>query len=165
MPRMIGWIPRSGEILPAPLTGLWTPATRSSERDNDFLYNPENNFDNEFVDPAVIAKDEELRDTVTLQELLTIEDDNEDRPNEAITKDIKIPVFHINGTEELFFCGDRGMPVNTDPRTKTDTTPDNYCTSGKALTEFEGRFFSPKACFKGAVHKGASHDTTLHKNA
>jgi pimeloyl-ACP methyl ester carboxylesterase len=126
-------------------------------RDQDFLYRLENS------DPAVRDYDEKvMRDTVTDGEGVTFYNRYGAFPDAALagaelklplsaqTKDITIPTFQVNGQYELFFCG-----------------PDQQrCTSSATLTKGESKdFWTPKACFQGAVTPDAGHDLNLQRNA
>lgn len=122
-----------------------------NERDKDYLYYLYN------VDPKVLELDAEYKQTVTQEELDTFENrfEDTDTPEEGTTEKIRVPVFQINGNSEIFFCGGDDPP----------TDPAWYCGDAEGLTEFEGQFFDPKACFTGAITPAAGHDLNLHLNA
>ncbi|HWD03619.1 MAG TPA: alpha/beta hydrolase [Amycolatopsis sp.] len=127
-------------------------------RNQNFLYDLDN------ADPGLIDYDQNtMRDTVTAGEGATFIDREGaipvtylpttskelELPLSTHTKNIKVPMFLLDGVSDLFFCGaDR-----------------QYCNSGKALQQHEGQFFSPAACLQTAVMPNAGHDLNLQRNA
>jgi len=98
------------------------------------------------ADPQVIALDEELKQTATLEEALTVLPDfilNE-------SANINLPVLAVNGEREPFFCN--GLLAGD-------------CSSSDALRESERVFYGPDAQVDAIVVPGAGHDVTLELNA
>jgi pimeloyl-ACP methyl ester carboxylesterase len=128
-------------------------------RNQNFLYDLSN------VEPAVIDYDQNvLRDTVADGEAASFynrygaitaglyEPGTSDEalvPLSQHTKEIKIPVFTVNGRNELFFCG-------------VDT---KNCNSSAALQEAERPYFSKQACLRAAVIDNAGHNLNFQRNA
>lgn len=127
-------------------------------REQDFLYDQDN------VDPKMIDYDQNvLRDTVTAGEGVTFynryraipvapvptTDEELELPLSDHTKNIHVPTFLLNGTNEQFFCG---------PDTR-------YCRSGHDLQQREAPYFSRDACLQAAVIPHAGHDLNLQRNA
>lgn len=104
------------------------------------FYNTQN------TDPAVIALDEKLKQTVTTEELVTV------LPSFLFndSSKINIPVFAVNSTDEPFFCN--GL-----------LTAD--CSSATALIASERRFYGPGATLDALVVPDAGHDVTLARSA
>ena len=164
--------------LPRPPAGYPLDPYANNEREKDYLYylgediyDPstptgyKNNNDpsDDFVTQEVLRLDSEYKQTVTQEELQTFQNRNFD----DTTEKIEVPVFLLNDTEELFFCGDE-LPTSKNGNPSTpDTNPEGsgyYCGSDEDLTEFEGKYFSPEACFTGVVIPDNGHDSTLHTN-
>lgn len=127
-------------------------------RAQNFLYDLSN------VDPGMIEYDENvLRDTVTTGEGLTFYNrygaipvtyvpttsEELELPLSSHTRNIKVPTFLVNGTNELFFCG-------------ADT---KNCNDADALREAQEPYFSAEACLRTAVIENAGHDLNLQLNA
>ena len=98
------------------------------------------------TDPAVVALDEQLKETGTQSERLTA------LPDIVLRRstDIDIPVMVVIGQQDAEFCG--GL-------TGAD------CSSSAALTAEERPFFGPGAVVDGLVVPDAAHDITLHRTA
>lgn len=127
-------------------------------RAQNFLYDLSN------VDPRMIDYDENvLRDTVTTGEGLTFYNrfgaipgtyvpttsEELELPLSTHTRNIKVPTFLVNGTNELFFCG-------------SDT---KNCNDAEALRKAQMPYFSAEACLRTAVIENAGHDLNLQLNA
>lgn len=130
--------------------GYFTPMPGT--RAMDFLYDLNN------ADPAMLDYDyNTLRDTVTGGEAFTFYNrygaipvaPSFELPLSDQTKSIKIPVFLINGENELFFCG----------------PSQSHCESSQALQKAESQYFSPSACFRATSIPDAGHDLNLQRNA
>lgn len=121
-------------------------------------------YDESNVDPAMVDYDETvLRDTATAGEGLTfynrygaipvasLPTSNEEvqLPLSDHTRNIKVPTFLVNGTNEIFFCG----------------TESKDCSSAGALYASQQQFFSAKACLQTAVIDHAGHALNLQRNA
>jgi pimeloyl-ACP methyl ester carboxylesterase len=98
------------------------------------------------TDPAVIALDERLKQTVTAAELVTV------LPAFLFdaSSQINIPVLAVNSTDEPFFCN--GL-----------LTAD--CSSKEALVASERRFYGPGVTLDALVVPDAGHDVTLARSA
>ncbi len=102
------------------------------------------------ADPAVIALDEELKQTGALGELLTF-------PPDLITKllllapsrRINVPVLVVNGTEEPFFCGLLAAD----------------CSSSAALLAGERPYLPLAPAVEATAVPGTGHNVTLERNA
>ncbi|MGH3089324.1 MAG: alpha/beta hydrolase [Rubrobacteraceae bacterium] len=164
-----------GYFTPSPPPYLLDPYA-DNEREKDYLYflgediydpgsatgyEDDNDPSDDNVTQKVLALDSKYKQTVTQEELSTFQNRNFD----GTTESIEVPVFLINGTEELFFCGDELVTGKNGNPSTPETEPGYYCGSGKDLTEFEGQFFEEAACFKARIVPDAGHDLNLHKNA
>jgi pimeloyl-ACP methyl ester carboxylesterase len=98
------------------------------------------------TDPAVIALDEQLKETGTAAELITILPDILFN----FSHHINIPVLAVNGTDEPFFCN--GL-----------LTAD--CSSNAALVASERRFYGPGATLEALVVPDTGHTVTLARSA
>jgi pimeloyl-ACP methyl ester carboxylesterase len=105
------------------------PGTRASF----FFYTPN-------ADPAVIARDEQLKQTVTLGELVDI------FPSYAATLGLQVPTLVVVGDFDDLTCG----------------APS--CTASGSLAA-EPTFYPPAACVEVEVVADAGHDLDLHRNA
>ena len=104
------------------------------------FYNTQN------TDPAVIALDEQLKQTETVAEQITV------LPTFLFnaSKQINIPVLAVNSTDEPFFCN--GL-----------LTAD--CSSKEALIASERPFYGPGVTFDALVVPNAGHNVTLALSA
>jgi pimeloyl-ACP methyl ester carboxylesterase len=98
------------------------------------------------TDPAVIALDEQLKETGTQFERITA------LPEIILShsKNINVPVFVVVGRQEPEFC---------DGVTSAD------CSSSVTLTAGERPFYGPNATVDGLVVPNANHNVTLHLTA
>lgn len=126
---------------------------RPGSRKTSPLYNVPN------TDQAVIDTDEKLANTVTAEELGTFAS----REYDGTHKNISIPTFLINGSKDVIFCGPNEVACATSG-TKQDG-PQALEEKAKALRDYEGPGFGPKACFRAASIPDMGHDTNLHLNA
>jgi pimeloyl-ACP methyl ester carboxylesterase len=112
--------------------------TRSGTR--TVFYNTQN------TDPAVIALDEQLKQTGTAAELITL------LPESLLnfSRQINLPVLAVNATDEPFFCN--GL-----------LTAD--CSSNAALVASERPFYGPGATLDALVVPNAGHAVTLARSA
>lgn len=132
--------------------------TQPGGRNQNYLYDLSN------VDPEMIRYDEGvLRDTATVGEGGTFvnrynkfpitynlgSSEELSLPGSNHTRNIKVPQFLLNGTNELLFCGPDTM----------------YCNSGPALEQEQRQCFSEASCFRAAVTPQAGHDLNLQRNA
>lgn len=103
-------------------------------------------YNTQTTDPAVIALDEQLKQTVTAEELITA------LPEFLLnsSRQINIPVFAVNGTEEPFFCN--GLLAGD-------------CSSSAALAASERPFYGPRATLSALVVPGVGHNVTLARSA
>jgi len=131
----------NASLLPAPLdpkfasSGLGfdyfttAPGTRASY----FYYTPN-------ADPAVIALDEQLKQTVTLGELIDI------FPSYSATLGLQVPTLVVVGDFDDLTCA----------------APS--CSASGSLAS-EPTFYAPAACLEVEVVADAGHDLCLHRNA
>lgn len=118
-----------------PLGYLTTlPGTRS----NLFYYTPN-------ADPAVIALDETLKDTLTLGQYNTVSD----YMQASSTIDVTVPVLVAMGQKDILFC---------------DTLLFS-CANSAAVVAREHQYFSSQTCLEGYVLASSGHDLNLHRNA
>jgi pimeloyl-ACP methyl ester carboxylesterase len=98
------------------------------------------------VDPQIVALDEQLKQTATLEEALTT------LPDAILnaSRNIDLPVLAVNGELEPFFCN--GLLAGD-------------CSSSEALRESERPFYGPDARVEAIVVPGAGHDVTLELGA
>lgn len=98
------------------------------------------------ADPAVIALDEELKQTGALAEAITYLPDYLFNASSAID----VPVLAVNGSEEPFFCN--GLLAAD-------------CSSSEALAASERPFFGASASVEAIVVQGAGHNLSLELGA
>jgi len=102
-------------------------------------------YELEDTDPAVVALDEELKQTAAVGEVLTYLHFLLD-----VASDVELPVLTVNGSREPFFCNG---PLAAD------------CSSSEALAAGERRFFGPAASVDAIVVPGAGHNLSLELSA
>lgn len=93
------------------------------------------------TDPAVISKDEELKETATTGELATITD------AEALTPQIHVPVLLVMGENDRLFC---------------DETLS--CADETTILNREQTQYSPDTCLEAYVLPESGHSINLHTN-
>lgn len=98
------------------------------------------------ADPAVIALDEELKQTAAVEEAITYLPDYLFNASSAID----VPVLTVNGSEEPFFCN--GLLAAD-------------CSSSEALAASERPFFHSSASVDAIVVPGAGHNLSLELGA
>lgn len=98
------------------------------------------------ADPAVIALDENLKQTLTAEELATAP--TADDP--AVSLAIHVPVLIADGQYDLLFC---------------NTSIGLSCDDSAAILAREQADFSPQACLETFVLPNSGHDVNLHLNA
>lgn len=98
------------------------------------------------VDPQIVALDELLEQTATLEEAVTTLPD----AILNVSRNIDLPVLTVNGELEPFFCN--GLLAGD-------------CSSSEALRESERPFYGPAATVDAIVVPGAGHDVTLELDA
>jgi pimeloyl-ACP methyl ester carboxylesterase len=130
-------------LLPSPLDAKFKGhqfdpgylTTRPGTRYADFMA-PGN------VNPALVAQDEKLKQTVTATEFAQIPFDIGE------TLDIDVPVLVAQGNKDSLFCGAGAE-----------------CTSERALVAAEGPKLGNPPCVDGYLQPGAGHDNVLMRNA
>lgn len=126
---------------------------RQGSRNIPALYHEPN------ADPAVIEKDNELANTVTVPELATF-------PAPEYTgmhKNITIPTFTINGEFDTLVCGANQQECTTEAG--HDASPQELEAASTRLREWEAPAHNSAACFRAAAVPDAGHDINLHLNA
>lgn len=98
------------------------------------------------TDPAVIAVDEQLKETVTASELITVIPASVLNPS----RNINIPVLAVNGADEPLFCN--GLLAGD-------------CSSAAALIASERPFYGPDVTLDALVVPDGGHDVTLALSA
>lgn len=98
------------------------------------------------VEPEIVALDEQLKQTSTLEEAVTTLPD----AILNISRNINLPVLAVNGELEPFFCN--GLLAGD-------------CSSSEALRESERPFYGPDAQLDAIVVPGAGHNVTLELDA
>lgn len=136
------WAPDPGYLQPTP-----------GGRANSPLYNLPN------TDPGVIATDERLANSVTLEELGSFAI----REYDGTHKNIRIPTFLVNGENDVIFCGPNEVACAT-TASATDG-PEVLEERARDLQEYEAPGFGPEACFRAASVPGVGHDNNFHLNA
>lgn len=111
------------------------------------------------LDPGVVATDERLANSVTLEELGTFAI----REYDGTHKNISIPTFLINGEEDVIFCGPDESACDT--KASHQASPQELEARAAALQEYEAPGFGPAACFRAASIPDNGHDANLHLNA
>lgn len=126
---------------------------RQGSRNIPALYHEAN------ADPEVIARDNELANTVTLPELATFTPPEYD----GMHKNITIPTFTINGEFDTLVCGANQQECATDA--SHDASPEELEAASTRLRDWEAPAHNSAACFRAAVIPDAGHDVHLHYNA
>jgi pimeloyl-ACP methyl ester carboxylesterase len=98
------------------------------------------------VDPQIVALDEQLKQTASLEEAVTTLPD----AILNVSRNINLPVLTVNGELEPFFCN--GLLAGD-------------CSSSEALREGERPFYGPDAQVDAIVVPGAGHNVTLELDA
>ena len=111
------------------------------------------------ADPAVIALDDKLANTVTGPELMTFTQSEFD----GSRRNIRIPTFLINGEFDNMVCGNNSEQCATDA--DVNDGPAQLEKAAYRLQGWQGPVMSPQACFRSAVVPEAAHDINLHRNA
>jgi pimeloyl-ACP methyl ester carboxylesterase len=111
------------------------PGTRAA-----FFFNPAD------VDPAIVAKDEQIKQTGTVGEL---DPTSFDQAN-AVTTNITAPVLITMGQDDVIFC---------------NASEGLSCTNSSAILAREQSHFGPKAHLEAYVLPNSGHDINLHRNA
>ena len=97
-------------------------------------------YDQQTADPAVIALDEQTKETATAGEAATF------YQWETITGQVHVPVLSAVGDRDRFFCQVR-------------------CGTPGSATTLEPAFWAPDACYEQFVLPNSGHDIDLHPNA
>lgn len=127
--------------------------TRQKSRNMPVLYHRPN------ADPEVIKKDNELANTITVQELATFPIPEYD----GMHKNIKIPTFAVVGEFDTLMCGVKQQECATDePQT---AGPKRLEAASTRLRNWDAPAHNSAACYRAAVIPEAGHDTNLHYNA
>jgi pimeloyl-ACP methyl ester carboxylesterase len=126
---------------------------RKDSRNIPALYHEEN------ADPAVIAKDNELANTVTAEELATFPEPEYDGTHKNIT----IPTFTINGEFDTLTCGANQQECATEA--SHTASPEELEAASLRLRDWEAPAHNSAACFRAAAIPDAGHDINLHLNA
>ncbi|HTV23081.1 MAG TPA: alpha/beta hydrolase [Polyangiaceae bacterium] len=103
-------------------------------------------YELEHVEPEIVALDEQLKQTSTLEEAITVLPD----AILNVSRNINVPVLAVNGEREPFFCN--GLLAGD-------------CSSSAALRDSERVFYGPGAEVDAIVVPDAGHDVTLELNA
>lgn len=104
-------------------------------------YNPH------FVDPRVLATDEQLKQTATIGELVTIGE----AQDPAYTGAITVPTLVVVGQMDSLFCDESAGNMS--------------CSDGRALIMREAPHYNPHVCLDVFVLPISGHDINLHYNA
>lgn len=95
------------------------------------------------ADPAVIARDEILKQTATAGELSTLTSAN------TLTPQINVPVLLAMGNADYLFCAPLILS----------------CADSNAVLARESSHYSPYTCLEAVVQPTTGHDLNLHPNA
>jgi pimeloyl-ACP methyl ester carboxylesterase len=97
------------------------------------------------ADPAVVAKEEALKDTLTIGQYSSVSN----YMQAASTTAVNAPVLVAMGQKDILFCD--GVLL--------------LCTNDAAVVAREARHFNEHACLEGYVLNNSGHDLNLHRNA
>ena len=111
------------------------------------------------ADPAVIALDEQLANTVTVPELGTFTQSEFD----GSRRHMAIPTFLINGEVDNLVCGNNTEQCAT--AAGVTDGPEELERAATRLRDWQRPVLGSKSCFRAAVIPEAAHDINLHKNA
>ena len=95
-----------------------------------------------YVEPEVCALDEKLKDTITQGEFSTFRESS----NIANTSKIKVPVLHVMGEYDFFWCA-------------------TFCSNPNDFAQQEYRFYPASACFETWIEPDSGHMNNLHIGA
>jgi pimeloyl-ACP methyl ester carboxylesterase len=126
---------------------------RENSRNIPALYHEPN------ADPAVIEKDNELANTVTVPELATFPEPEYD----GMHKNIVIPTFVVDGEFDTLVCGANQQECATEA--SQDAGPEEVEAASTRLREWEATAHNSAACFRAAAIPDSGHDINLHRNA
>jgi len=112
--------------------------TLPGSRTNLFYYTPN-------ADPAVIALDEILKDTLTLGQFNTVNEYMQPGSTTAITA----PVLVAMGQKDILFCDNLLLSCATDT----------------AVASRENQYFSTQTCLEGYALNNSGHNLNVHRNA
>lgn len=117
--------------------------TRPGTRGSLFYYAPT-------ADPAVVALDEELKDTVSATEFSTaVQLFNSPPPSTAPSRSIKVPTLLVIGDHDKVMCG----------------APDGLECTTENVTAQEAPYYSPEADLEVMIASDTGHDLQLHPSA
>jgi pimeloyl-ACP methyl ester carboxylesterase len=101
-------------------------------------------FNRGSADPAMLSRDEAMKQTATTGERVTLNFARDVR----FSQQIRVPTLLVVGEHDLLAC-----------------TVGMSCANSAAILAREQADFSPQACLEAVVLAGAGHDTNLHPNA
>lgn len=104
-------------------------------------------YDTQYADSAVIAKDEDLKQTVTTGELSTLAIGRDTKYSEAI----HVPVLLVVGDNDSINCNSAIASLS--------------CKDSQTVLNREKANFAPQACLEAFVLPQSGHDTNLHYTA
>jgi pimeloyl-ACP methyl ester carboxylesterase len=105
-------------------------------------------YNTAFASPSVIAKDEQLKQTITSGEVNPAVTPSPFDP--AVSRAITVPVLLAMGQEDRVFCS---------------SSDGLLCASSAAIASREQAAYSPGACLEASVLPRAGHNINLHPNA
>lgn len=100
-----------------------------------------------YADPAVVAEDNALRQTVTTSEVVSVADPIP----QPTTLSIRVPVLLVVGQDDALNCN--------------ATAPGLSCANSAAIMARESANYSPQACLGAFVLPRAGHSINLHPDA
>ncbi len=100
-------------------------------------------------DPAVVAFDEQIKQTTTTGELADAQQLFASAESFTISKQITVPVLSIIGRDDLLFCGPQG----------------SNCASQTTVMQQEASYYAPQARLQVVLVPRTGHDLALHRTA
>ncbi len=129
------------------------PSHRFDQLDAGYLTTAPNtraaSFYGGVYDPAVVAFDEQIKQTTTTGELAEAQQLFASAESFAITKQISVPVLSIIGQDDRLFCGPQG----------------SNCASQTTVMQQEAPYYAPQAQFQIVLVPNTGHDLALHVTA
>jgi pimeloyl-ACP methyl ester carboxylesterase len=104
-------------------------------------------YNTAYADPAVIARDEQLKQTGTSGEVDTFGLGFDP----TLSQQIHVPVLVVVGQQDVSYCN--------------EALPGFSCTDGGTVNAREGFAYPPQACLETYVLPSSGHDVNLHPDA
>ena len=98
------------------------------------------------ADSAVVGADEELKETATVAEAISLAD----ALNPSVSLALRVPVLVLVGQNDFLFC---------------DESAGLSCANAAAVRSREEGYYPPQTCLEISVLRDSGHSTALHRNA